>query len=163
MGWRTVYKWDLIPQQDGKHEVCRWATAYVLATKFLLERCTLTSITGLIPFLGYHHVLMILIAAGIILLCTSTTLFSWRSNSDLTCHSSPSCRLFLDVARDTKHFPHIPLLPKLSPKFQPCTGRPGSYNGDSEHCWTSTIGSQGGLLRYLHQPRWRGLLMQQQR
>ena len=30
------------------------------------------AIQRLIPFLGYHHVLMILIAIAIILLCTST-------------------------------------------------------------------------------------------
>jgi hypothetical protein len=35
-----------------------------------IEKITLTAIAGFVPILGYHHVLMILIAVAIILLCT---------------------------------------------------------------------------------------------
>jgi hypothetical protein len=43
----------------------------VSRTCLLPKKWKLTRVLGLIPFLGFHHVLMVLIAVAIILLCTS--------------------------------------------------------------------------------------------
>lgn len=37
--------------------------------------CLTNNREGALPFLGYHHILMILIAVAIVLLCTSSTSF----------------------------------------------------------------------------------------
>ena len=50
---------------------------------------------GFVPFLGYHHVLMILIAIAIILLCEYFAVFNSNMRHILTDISSPTCRLFI--------------------------------------------------------------------
>jgi len=50
---------------------------------------------GFVPFLGYHHVLMILIAIAIILLCEYFAVFNSRMRHILTYISSTPCRLFI--------------------------------------------------------------------
>lgn len=62
---------------------------------------------------GYHHILMIFIAIAIILLCMSLDpeTMSWLEVL-LTClMSSPFVSwLFIFIASNTQHIPHIPLL-----------------------------------------------------
>lgn len=59
---------------------------------------------GFLPFLGYHHILMILIAVAIILLCKS--LSHTRPLYVLTQASSSACRMLQHLAAHSGHLPH---------------------------------------------------------
>lgn len=61
----------MVDQHNGTGAVCRRTTECVKTTLEKRSRKAIADgkITGIIPFLGYHHVLMILIAIAIILLC----------------------------------------------------------------------------------------------
>lgn len=117
--------------------------------------------TGLIPFLGYHHVLMLLIAVAIILLCKYFLprpflhcLLTWSSNA--------ISRLLIFIARYTQHLPHIPLLPTIYPRTINITNGLQRPHCNSQHRRWRKIISKSWILRNLHQPRWRILAMQQQ-
>lgn len=66
-----------------------------------------------VPAVGYHHVLMILIAIAIVLLCksyTHTTFLHRRTNIPFSITIS---RLFIDLSSHTRDLPNITLLPTL--------------------------------------------------
>jgi hypothetical protein len=68
-------------------------------------------IQRLIPFLGYHHVLMILIAIAIILLCKFASASHTRKNSALTnVNSTAISWLLIILATYPRHLPHQLLL-----------------------------------------------------
>lgn len=76
----------------------------------------------LIPFLGYHHVLMILIALAIILLCEfeeeeecarEMTILQLTDFSFFFSNSPLTSRLFLLFPPHTGHLPHHILLRKI--------------------------------------------------
>ena len=119
--------------------------------------------SGVLPFLGYHHVLMILIAIAIILLCTqpSSPLATPCRTAD-THSSSPTSRLFLLLAPHPQHLPHLPLLPTLSSDLRPRSSRSGRHDRNRQHRGPLPTGSQGRLFRHLHQSQRRQFLVQQQ-
>jgi hypothetical protein len=67
---------------------------------------------------GYHHVLMILIAVAIILLCTSSsTFFGLQSTFSLsllecvlTIHSTPVGRMLIVITPNTRYLPYLYVL-----------------------------------------------------
>lgn len=59
----------------------------------------------MIPFLGYHHVLMILIAIAIILLCKCA--HSSEELTQLTRRSITTGRMLLHLPVNTGHLPHL--------------------------------------------------------
>lgn len=70
---------------------------------------------GWVPFLGYHHVLMILIAVAIILLCKSDPLEFEADRSANKTHSTSTSRLLVLVAANTRHLPALAVLLALHP------------------------------------------------
>lgn len=71
-------------------------------------------IQRLIPFIGYHHILMILIAIAIILLCKSglNAMIMYPSLT-IMAHSTTTGGMLFKFTIDTGHFPHRLLLPNI--------------------------------------------------
>lgn len=125
---------------------------------------SLTSIPGLLPFLGYHHILMILIALAIILLCTLyLTTIRHPPFHRLTMCSPLTSRMFILITTDTEHIPNITVLPNATSHIRFGAGRPRSNQRNRKHRRKSHHGSPSRLFRNLHKPhRWQ-LPLQQQR
>lgn len=85
-----------------------------------------------IPVIGYHHVLMILIAIAIILLCESK-LSKAVQTAILTSPSPPVGRLLINIRPHTRHILDLPLLPTIPTRFFTHTSRPGRHNCNSKH------------------------------
>ena len=77
-------------------------------------------ITKLVPFLGFHHILMIFIALAIVLLCKLRHQHRWRAHSlqghfadTGSFYSITTGRMLIIITTHTHHFPHILLLPDV--------------------------------------------------
>jgi hypothetical protein len=127
----------------------------------------LTIPTGLFPFLGYHHVLMIFIAISIVLLCKSppTTfplpifplplplLSPLNLHNILTFSSAPPSRLLLLLPRHPQHLPNLPLLLSLPPHLRPLPSGPRRYHRNCKHSRPSHARSTRRILRNLCKPK----------
>lgn len=134
---------------DGDERVVRFAAQ-------------LTS-SGLVPWLGYHHVLMLLIAIAIILLCKSRHIpLQLRK---LTCLSSSttSRRLLINVSTHPGDLPDIPVLPIVHTHILASPGRPWSDLRNRQHRRQSRARSPCRLFRHLRHARWRRLVVLEQR
>jgi hypothetical protein len=65
--------------------------------------------SGFIPMIGYHHVLMIIIAVAIILLC-EFSVCHMSCGMSLTCPSLTTCRMFIIITTNTGYLSDIFIL-----------------------------------------------------
>lgn len=108
-----------------------------------------------LPFLGYHHILMILIAIAIILLCKAPThIPNCRGSTRLTllAHSTPTGRMLKYIASDPRHLPHIHVLQVVHTNIRPVTSGPRRDSRHCQHCRPRRAGGARGLLWHLRQP-----------
>ena len=121
------------------------------------RNATLT-VPGIVPFIGYHHILMILIAIAIILLCKHNPPLSLLSqlygtdSKSLTQHqfSPVTSRLLIIVTLDTRYLPHIIILPAIPPTTRYRTSGLQRSQRYREHCRECTLRSTSRLLWHLH-------------
>lgn len=108
------------------------------------------------PLVGYHHVLMILIAIAIVLLCEYPSLQNPIVNRTLMVSSGSTSprRLLIDISGHPRHLPDISLLPKVSTRLRFSTSTARRDNGSCKHRRLSTTRSQGRVLRHMHTTRW---------
>lgn len=109
-------------------------------------------IQRLVPMLGYHHILMILIAVAIILLCKPSC-HALLQASQLTLHSITLSRLFLQLAAHPEYLPHRLLLHLLHTDIQRRTSRPRRHRRNCQHRRQKHPRSTRRLLRTVHSPR----------
>ena len=111
---------------------------------------------GFIPFLGYHHVLMIFIAIAIILLCKSAKSQAFNLIAIAkTLSSSAFSWLLIIITCHSQYIPNLSLLQILPSNIWPGASRPGSDFCNSEYRGTGANGSPSGLFRHLHKLRQR--------
>lgn len=114
---------------------------------------------GFIPMVGYHHVLMILIALAIILLCTpspraSDILILGTNMNIFSSSSSATSWLLVILTTNTKHLLNILVLRKVHPHIWSRTGWSGRVNCHFKYCRRSPTRGSGGILWHLHPTRW---------
>lgn len=116
---------------------------------------------GWAPFFGYHHLLMLFIAAAIILLCKLFITLA-HTNYLLTyppASTAPS-RLILLLPRHPQHLPHLLLLLLLHTHLQSNTSRSGHCHRHRQHRRHRASRSSSRLLWHMHECGWRELVVQ---
>lgn len=122
------------------------------------------------PLVGYHHVLMIIIAISIVLLCESgptrnPPLLSEKIHTDdfLLPTSTPPSRLLISLPRHPRHLPHFPLLPKIPSSLRPRPSPTRRHNSNIQHRRLRLPRSTGWLLWNLHPTQRRSIPLQSKR
>jgi len=112
-----------------------------------------------VPVVGYHHVLMILIAIAIVLLCKYYRDTPIQQDAD-SFDSTTTSRVLLDIASNTRHLPNIPILSTVPSHLLHSSSRPCCHYSNSKHSRQCQPQRPSRLLRSLHTRRRRRMDVQ---